>query len=435
MRPRRPSGRPAVRALWLCTLLGDVSAPRSVQSQSALEASVDAGLATIRQRGDTTSATAPSFSGELTARSGRTAARLTLTSTLAAVDRWSAQGDASLARFAGGLGSPWEFGGTASALRYSGARPATQVGAYGRRHVDRLAWGAWAGASVGRIGRRYWNTPLAAVEGGAWTRRGPLQLSLGLLTQRARLDSSPAYDFGDFRGGAPASAPPPVPTAGVPPRPTAPENVAARGFPIETLVATDATALAAWRGPRLELTASVIARHAPAQSSRPLGSAFASVAWWASPTLALTGSAGTLADDPLRNVPESRFLTLGARWRPASGAHARRAGRPLAAGAPVADTPDASAAGTAAYAVARDTSRVLRVRAPGASRVEVRGDATAWRPVALERRGAYWELALALDPGTQRLLLRVDDGPWAIPGNLPAVEDDFGTKVALIVIP
>jgi len=268
-----------------------------------VRASADAGAALIHQRGDTVAVVAPTVGGELDLRGGRTAGRATLTSTLAASGRWSAQGDLLVTHFAGPFGSPWELGGMASVLRYTGETATTQLTGYARRHLDRLAWGAWAGGSAGLTVRKYWRAPIAAVEGGAWRRRGPLQLSLGLVTQRAHLDSSNAYDFG------PPPGPPGVVPGGGTTSTAAPSVTVRRGFDITTLIATDVTALAAWRSPRLELSASAIVRHAPAQASRPLGSVLASAAWWAQPSMGLTASARILAADPIRSAPAARFVT------------------------------------------------------------------------------------------------------------------------------
>src|SRR5687768_6577638 len=171
--------RYASALFWLCPLAVAIVAPRSGQGQSALRATADAGAAAVWQRGDS-SVIAPTVAGELGLRHGRTAGRLTLASTLAASDRWSAQGDLLVSRFAGSYVSPWELGGMTSALRFNGEAATTQLAAYARRHLDRLMWGAWAGASAGATVREYWHAPVMSVEGGAWTRRGPLQLSLGL---------------------------------------------------------------------------------------------------------------------------------------------------------------------------------------------------------------------------------------------------------------
>jgi hypothetical protein len=79
---------------------------------------------------------------------------------------------------------------------------------------------------------------------------------------------------------------------------------------------------------------------------------------------------------------------------------------------------------------------VVRVAAAGARRVRLRGDATGWRPVELAPgAGGDWWTALALASGTHRVMVRVDDGPWRPPANLPAVTDDLGGQVGLLVVP
>jgi hypothetical protein len=85
-------------------------------------------------------------------------------------------------------------------------------------------------------------------------------------------------------------------------------------------------------------------------------------------------------------------------------------------------------------------ARRLVAHAPGASRVALRGDLTAWRETPLERDGDAWllpaaALALPLAPGTYRVSVRLDDGPWRPPANLPAVDDDFASRVGLLVVP
>ncbi|MDF1504390.1 glycogen-binding domain-containing protein, partial [Roseisolibacter sp. H3M3-2] len=79
--------------------------------------------------------------------------------------------------------------------------------------------------------------------------------------------------------------------------------------------------------------------------------------------------------------------------------------------------------------------RRLRVRAPGAGSVEVRGDWTDWRPIGLVRDGDAWVLAAPLPRGTRRLTVRADGGAWRVPANLAGADDDFGSRVGLLVVP
>ena len=79
--------------------------------------------------------------------------------------------------------------------------------------------------------------------------------------------------------------------------------------------------------------------------------------------------------------------------------------------------------------------RVLVVRIPAASTVEIMGDFTAWMPVTLQRTSAVeWRGEFALPDGAHRANIRVDGGAWvALPGT-PQVDDDFGGRSSLLVV-
>jgi hypothetical protein len=81
------------------------------------------------------------------------------------------------------------------------------------------------------------------------------------------------------------------------------------------------------------------------------------------------------------------------------------------------------------------TRRTLRVRAPAAQRVEVMGDFTDWEPVALALTGDVFTGSFALSPGSHRLVIRINGGDWRPAANTPAVDDDFGGRVGLLVVP
>jgi hypothetical protein len=80
-------------------------------------------------------------------------------------------------------------------------------------------------------------------------------------------------------------------------------------------------------------------------------------------------------------------------------------------------------------------ARVLRVRAPGARRVEVMGDFTEWEPIELASSGDVFSRTVTLTPGTHRIVVRLDGGPWLPAANTPAVDDDFGGRVGLLLVP
>jgi hypothetical protein len=78
--------------------------------------------------------------------------------------------------------------------------------------------------------------------------------------------------------------------------------------------------------------------------------------------------------------------------------------------------------------------RVLRVRAPGATHVEVMGDFTDWEPVELTLSDGVFSGSFALTSGSHRMAVRLDGGAWSPAANTPAVDDDFGGKVGLLVV-
>jgi hypothetical protein len=49
--------------------------------------------------------------------------------------------------------------------------------------------------------------------------------------------------------------------------------------------------------------------------------------------------------------------------------------------------------------------------------------------------GDAWELAAALPSGTRRLTIRIDGGTWRVPANLAGADDEFGSRVGLLVVP
>jgi len=359
-------------------------------------ASVDAGIATVRQPAQPR-VTAPTLGGEAHLDGARLALRASAGATLAAADRWTAQGELAGSWIAASRGrASWELGLGGSALRYNGAPAASTGSILARQHVDLGAGGLWLGAGGGVLARQGDAAPIGALEVGSWLRASRLRASLTVSLQHARLDTI-ALTRNEF-------------------------GVLVRRRFDARLTALDATALATWHSTRLDLTGTAALRRAPRQHDGVLGSALATGAWWLVPQAAVMATGGALAADPLRGLPARHVLMAGLRLRPGGGSAApRRTAAPLA-------TPAADVA-------VRSGQRVLRVRAPGATSVDVRGDCTKWQPTPLVRAGDWWELAMPFDPGTQHLVLRIDGGAWRPPANVPSIEDEFGERVGLLVVP
>jgi hypothetical protein len=91
--------------------------------------------------------------------------------------------------------------------------------------------------------------------------------------------------------------------------------------------------------------------------------------------------------------------------------------------------------GTVAGDVNADGSRTLTIGLPAAQTVELMGDFTDWRPVPMTRAlNGTWVARVALSPGSHRVNVRMDAGPWRTPPGLPVAPDDFGGLVGLLVI-
>jgi hypothetical protein len=157
-----------------------------------------------------------------------------------------------------------------------------------------------------------------------------------------------------------------------------------------------------------------------------------SAAYWLNNRLAIVAAGGSYPRDLAQGFPDAKYLSLTVRLatrRPptATGLEAQeyRLLQPLAR--PV--VPDFRVTTT------RAPSRLVRLRAPGASSVEIMGDFTDWQPVALEKKGRNdWSVVIPIPNGTHRMNLRVDQGEWGVPPGIPVLDDDFGGVVGVLVV-
>jgi hypothetical protein len=153
----------------------------------------------------------------------------------------------------------------------------------------------------------------------------------------------------------------------------------------------------------------------------------ATVTVWRSPTQAFLVSVARQLPDFVHGAEASQSVTVGIRLNEPSPAVARvRATRPIVQIGEVSAAADGSEA---------RPCRALRVRAPAASRVEVMGDFTEWEPAELAPAGDVFSARFELSTGSHRLVVRIDGGPWMPAANTPAVDDDFGGRVGLLVVP
>ena len=179
-----------------------------------------------------------------------------------------------------------------------------------------------------------------------------------------------------------------------------------------------------WEGRRLSAAIAIGARLA--SRGVPSGSwGSATLAMRLSSPLSLVVGAGTASAGRFALDGEHRFVTLGFRVRPQF--------------AP--STPDAHPASAAATISGLSVGSLggnryeLTVVAPRARRVEITGDFTNWKPLALTRAAdGRWTATLDLAVGTHRVNARVDGGSWIVPPGLTTMSDDFAGEVGLLVI-
>ena len=145
----------------------------------------------------------------------------------------------------------------------------------------------------------------------------------------------------------------------------------------------------------------------------------ASVAYWLGQHTAVVLAGGSYPRDLLQNLSDGRYLSAAVRLanrRPPVWT-AVGAGRPI-------------------YAVQPGTTE-LRFVVPGpATRVELVGDWTRWKRVPLVRGSdGRWVIPITLAPGVYRFNLVVDGKRWIVPEGVAEIDDGFGGKTAVLVVP
>lgn len=160
----------------------------------------------------------------------------------------------------------------------------------------------------------------------------------------------------------------------------------------------------------------------------------ASLTAWLTSGVAVLASGGRFPDDPIQGFGGGRFVSVGVRVA------TRRPDRMVlpTRGTPLDQLPRRPSGPIALRVVTteQDAVRELIVTAPGARQVDVQGELTGWVPLPLRQLpDGRWVLRLRLAPGPQRLVVRLDGGPWIVPAGTTRLEDEFGSESGLIVIP
>jgi hypothetical protein len=156
-----------------------------------------------------------------------------------------------------------------------------------------------------------------------------------------------------------------------------------------------------------------------------------------SPRVAVTVSGGRYPSDPVRAGLAASYANVGLRLTTGSRrpAPSREMQEILARAFGEARRSDGVAEVRLGVDGGRGERRITIV-APGARTVEIRGDFTDWEPVVLSRLDrTTFATGGAVTPGVYRLVVRVDGGPWIVPGGTRPQEGEFGAKVGVVVVP
>lgn len=375
--------RPALAAIGGLFIALGMSRPLRAQHRSSL----DVGVSVVRFLEESTTVAGPSLAWTSAADGRRLFGQLSVGG-VGTPNAASGSGAliggvrTSLARrwLLEGSGELFAVAGTSA----RGATTATGAGRIIRAVGDGGIWGRGA-AAIAR--RESGALPARAVEAGAWWSWPRARVTATLIDQRAKaqLFSGPLRDL--LIGTLP---------------------VHYREGTIGARLEGDAVAV--------DLTAGI--RHDPDARLEYEPTFSIAAAFWQSETRAWTVSLSRSPPDWVRGADAARWIAVGMRLyepRPASVRAARV--RPLLA-----------LGGDAEH-------RLIRVRATGAKTVEVMADFTEWTPVPLAATPEGFETTLAIPPGSHRVVVRVDGGRWRPAANTPAVDDDLGGRVGLLVVP
>ena len=369
-------------AAGLLVLIG-TSRPLGAQHRS----SVDVGVSVVRFIEDTITIAGPSVGVRSSADGGRLFGQLDLGGV---GPPGSASGSATLV---GGARVPlaprWWLEGSAELFGVAGTSVRSAVAATG---TGRAVWragngGVWVSGAMTTARREAGSLPAHAVEAGAWWGWPRARLSATLVDQRARAQL--------FTGPL-------------------------RSLLVGTLPVRyrEGTVAARFEGDAASLELSAGVRHDPDAASAYEPTFALTAAVWQSERQAWTLSLARQPPDWVRGADAAQWIALGMRFyepRPVSVRAARI--RPVIS------------------IGSGDEGRVVRVRAPGARTVEMMADFTDWAPVSLTAEGDLFLRAMAVPPGTHRVVVRVDGGAWRPAVNTPAVDDDLGGRVGLLVVP
>ena len=367
--------------VW-CVLVMSSAANAAAQRPAAL---VDLGTAAVRLA-DTVSVAALAVSPAVRFESPRVIAGVHGTWSQAS-EGWTTQGGLDLSSVVMRRGR-WaaELAGNAGGSAHHDGTRTGQFITSARAHFEARAAGAWIGAGAGRT----WDGAAARVirqgEAGIWRRPELVNATLTMSASVLPTAVDDSLRYTDLLGAT---------------------SLEGRRFDVEGVI-----------GARL-------GSRFPAYGggSRLWGGV--NVVSWLRPRVAIVAAAGSYAVDPTQGFPAGRYLSLSLRL----------AGRPRTSAGEQVENPRSDPVGFEAIP-ASGGRHTLRVHSPGARRVELMGDFTGWRAVALNpASGGWWTITLPIARGVHQLNTRSNGGEWRAPAGVPTLRDEFGGVVGILTIP
>ena len=364
-------------------VLTGMGRPLGAQQRSAL----DVGVSVVRFLDDSTTIAGPSL-GLTSAVDGR---RLFGWLNVGGVGTTgAATGSATLAGGARApIGRRWLVEGSGELFGVAGTSVHSAVAATAAARAVRLVGGGglWAQASATMSHREAGGLPAHAVETGAWWSWPRARISGLLLDQHAKAQL--------FAGPL--------------------RNLLIGTLPVHY---QEAVLDARVEGDAMSLQLSAGVRRDPDAASVYEPTVSATVAFWQTESRAWTLAVARQPPDWVRGADAAQWVAVGMRFlerRPAT-VRAERI-RPIVT------------------VHADGDQRRVRVVAPGARTVELMADFTEWSAATLTAAHDAFEGTFALEPGTHRVVVRIDGGAWRAAANTPAVDDDLGGRVGLLVVP
>ncbi|MBL0938825.1 MAG: hypothetical protein IBJ03_08015 [Gemmatimonadaceae bacterium] len=192
-----------------------------------------------------------------------------------------------------------------------------------------------------------------------------------------------------------------------------------------------------WRTNRFSLGASRSWRKGAGATSGSARGHSITAAWQATPSVMLIAQGGEQLADVVRGVPQALYTGVGVRWNPLRVRGVQREARAFADTRNMAPNVVPELRGDEVLLQRREGEGVLTITvlAMQDAVVEIASSANEWTPTRVSHSSAGFVHKLTLSSGTHRVAVRVNGGEWRAPRGLVAVDDEFGGKAGLVVVP